>query len=77
MMNNFHDRYALDAAAVNHLRVDVGSLTDAELAPPTRCAGWNVEDLIAHMTAEHDVILDPLAGLTKQSVSFGLLSDPI
>jgi uncharacterized protein (TIGR03086 family) len=61
-MNDFRDFHALDAAAVNHLRGDVSSLTDAELELPTRCAGWNVDDLIAHMTAEHEAILDPLVG---------------
>jgi uncharacterized protein (TIGR03083 family) len=60
-----HDIYALDAAALHRLRGDVANLSDAELALPTRCDGWTVEDLIQHMNAEHDAILkllsDPLA----------------
>ncbi|PXW98506.1 TIGR03086 family metal-binding protein [Mycolicibacterium moriokaense] len=63
-MRDHHDTYALDAAALHHLRADVANLSDAELGLPTRCDGWTVEDLIQHMNAEHDAILnrfsDPL-----------------
>jgi Mycothiol maleylpyruvate isomerase N-terminal domain len=60
-----HDIYALDAAALHGLRGDVANLSDAELRLPTRCDGWTVEDLIQHMSADHEAILnlfsDPLA----------------
>jgi uncharacterized protein (TIGR03083 family) len=64
-MVDHHDIYALDAAALHRLRGDVANLSDAELGLPTRCDGWTVEDLIQHMNAEHEAILnlfsDPLA----------------
>jgi uncharacterized protein (TIGR03083 family) len=64
-MFDYHDIYALDAAALHRLRGDVANLSDAELGLPTRCDGWTVEDLIQHMNAEHEAILnlfsDPLA----------------
>jgi uncharacterized protein (TIGR03086 family) len=57
-MVDHHDIYALDAAALHHLRGDVANLSDAELGLPTRCDGWIVEDLIQHMNAEHEAILN-------------------
>ncbi|MBV8179164.1 MAG: TIGR03086 family protein [Mycobacterium sp.] len=60
MKPDFRDFYAMDAGALNDLRFDVGSVTDAELQLPTPCGGWDVEDLIAHMDAEHEAILEPL-----------------
>ncbi|HZC08771.1 MAG TPA: maleylpyruvate isomerase N-terminal domain-containing protein [Mycobacterium sp.] len=64
-MFDHHDIYALDAAALHRLRGDVANLSDAELGLPTRCDGWTVEDLIQHMNAEREAILnkfpDPLA----------------
>jgi uncharacterized protein (TIGR03083 family) len=64
-MFGHHDIYALDAAALHRLRGDVANLSDAVLGLPTRCDGWTVEDLIQHMNAEREAILnmfpDPLA----------------
>lgn len=52
LMTDFH---ALDAVAA-------GRVTDADLGLPTRCAGWSVKDLIAHMNDEYEAILKPLLG---------------
>jgi uncharacterized protein (TIGR03086 family) len=57
-MFDHHDICALDAAALHRLRGDVANLSDAELGLPTRCDGWTVEDLIQHMNAEHEAILN-------------------
>jgi uncharacterized protein (TIGR03086 family) len=42
-----------DAAAVHYSVTLVAQATSADLAAPTPCAGWNLGDLLAHMTAQH------------------------
>jgi uncharacterized protein (TIGR03083 family) len=47
----------LDAQALHLLRADVNALSDDELSSPTPCAGWQVTDLLCHMTDEHERIV--------------------
>jgi uncharacterized protein (TIGR03086 family) len=44
---------AADATAVQATAVLVGRLTAADLTRPTPCAGWDLEMLLRHMTAQH------------------------
>jgi uncharacterized protein (TIGR03086 family) len=78
-MVDHHDFYALDAAALTRLRGDVANLSDAELGLPTRCDGWVVEDLIQHMNAEHEAILnlfsDPVAPAHDVRTAFDITAD--
>jgi uncharacterized protein (TIGR03086 family) len=45
---------AFDAVAVRASVDLVAPTTDADLGRPTPCAGWNLRDLLSHMTAQHD-----------------------
>jgi uncharacterized protein (TIGR03086 family) len=47
------DLIALDATAVLASVDLVAGLTPASLTRPTPCAGWDLNDLLAHMTAQH------------------------
>ncbi len=51
-----------DRQALELIRADVASVTDAEMTLPTPCEGWNVADLIAHMNREHTAICGVPAG---------------
>lgn len=51
-----------DRQALELIRADVASITDAEMTLPTPCQGWNVADLIAHMNREHTAICGVPAG---------------
>jgi uncharacterized protein (TIGR03086 family) len=51
-----------DAEAVQATVRLVSLVTPADLAKPTPCAGWNVRDLLAHMTVQHDGFAAAAAG---------------
>ncbi|MEU4623427.1 TIGR03086 family metal-binding protein [Actinoplanes sp. NPDC023801] len=44
---------AFDRTAVEHSINLIAPVTPADLSRPTPCTGWNLADLIAHMTAQH------------------------
>jgi len=47
------DIVALDAQAVRESVAIVDRVTAADLARPTPCAGWTLQDLLTHMTTQH------------------------
>jgi uncharacterized protein (TIGR03086 family) len=73
------DIHALDAAALTALRCEVGSVSATEWKRPTPCVGWNVTDLVEHMTTEHEAILAPFLGpveaQTDLSAAFAASAD--
>jgi uncharacterized protein (TIGR03086 family) len=48
------DIVALDARVVRATVSMVSQVGPADLARPTPCADWTLEELLAHMTAQHD-----------------------
>ncbi|WP_378733800.1 TIGR03086 family metal-binding protein [Nocardia brasiliensis] len=56
----------LDARALHDLVPIVEALTDADLAAPTPCTGWQVRDLLQHMNSEHEAVSELL--LTEPAV---------
>lgn len=45
--------------AVNEVKSVITTLTDAEWAKPSGCAGWTVRDLVAHMSSNYKETVDP------------------
>ncbi len=52
---------ALEAVriAVDEVKEVIVTLTPEEWAAPSRCAGWRVQDLVAHMSSNYKEIVDP------------------
>jgi uncharacterized protein (TIGR03086 family) len=53
-MHTIHDVRPFHRAAVLASVDVVATVTPDDLRRPTPCAGWNLHDLLAHMTAQHD-----------------------
>jgi uncharacterized protein (TIGR03083 family) len=47
------------ARSVAEVKQVVASLTDAEWAMPSGCAGWSVKDLVAHMSSNFKEVCEP------------------
>jgi uncharacterized protein (TIGR03086 family) len=56
------DIVALDARVVRATVSVVSQIGPADLARPTPCADWTLEELLAHMTAQHDGWVAAAAG---------------
>jgi uncharacterized protein (TIGR03086 family) len=57
MMPNYQ---SLDAAALGLVVAQVALVGDEDMGRPTPCDGWTVADLISHMNAEHEAIIQPI-----------------
>jgi uncharacterized protein (TIGR03086 family) len=53
MPMSYPDLLAFDRAAVEHSITLIDPIAPADLSRPTPCAGWDLADLITHMTAQH------------------------
>lgn len=53
MLTNFPDVRPFHRVAVLNSIALIKSVQAADLYAPTPCAGWNLADLLAHMTAQH------------------------
>lgn len=60
------DPYDLMATEADRLDGFFSKVADAEWAEPTRCAGWNVRDLLAHLAASEDYNRACLDGTVQQ-----------
>jgi uncharacterized protein (TIGR03086 family) len=58
---------SLDAAALGLVVAQVALVGDEDLGRPTPCDGWTVADLISHMNAEHEAIIEPILGPRRAS----------
>jgi uncharacterized protein (TIGR03086 family) len=52
----------LDSLATSLLVHDVVLLDEHDLHASTPCSGWTVEDLVDHMTTEHELIMERVVG---------------
>ncbi len=60
------DPYALMAAEAARIDAHLARLDDAAWAAPSRCAGWSVRDVVAHLAASEEYNRASLDGTVQQ-----------